>query len=549
MEHILKPGTGTGLKALSRVKKLSISVVVIIWIIATSACSLSTYYVSALDLTATAGYAALTPLPATEEALAINAEVVSEPTPELAETESAISFLAETPATPEPLDSSPVPTATRNLTPKPPIIYYSQAGDTLPVLAARFGVEAGEIQAQTNVSATGLISPKTLLIIPDYYGATIASDPVLPDSEIVYSPSTLDFNIESFVKQANGYLSSYREYRIDRWYSGSEIIEMVAIQDSINPRLLLALLEYQSHWVYGKPENLAQQNYPLGYILGEREGLYKQLTYGVQTIAMGYYGWREGRITEIVFKDGTQHRIAPNLNAGSASIQQFFASFYDQERWLGTLYGPDSLPDLYERMFGSPWLRAQTVEPLFPINLSQPKLEFPFEPGKIWSYTGGPHPAWGLKGAWAAIDFAPASDEHGCVKSDKWVTASAPGLVVRTSTGVVVVDMDGDGYEQTGWVMLYLHIASLGKVEKGTFLEQDQKIGHPSCEGGSATGTHVHIARKFNGEWIPADGPMPFELSGWIVHKGDKVYEGTMTNGEKLITARTYGSFETVIIR
>ena len=100
----------------------------------------------------------------------------------------------------------------------------------MPVLAARFGVEAGEIQAQTNVSATGLISPKTLLIIPDYYGATIASDPVLPDSEIVYSPSTLDFNIESFVKQANGYLSSYREYRIDRWYSGSEIIEMVAIQ-------------------------------------------------------------------------------------------------------------------------------------------------------------------------------------------------------------------------------------------------------------------------------------------------------------------------------
>ena len=326
-------------------------------------------------------------------------------------------------------------------------------------------------------------------------------------------------------------------------------MKWLLFKDSINPRLLLALLEYQSHWVYGKPENLAQQNYPLGYILGEREGLYKQLTYGVQTIAMGYYGWREGRITEIVFKDGNQHRIAPNLNAGSASIQQFFASFYDQERWLGTLYGPDSLPDLYERMFGSPWLRAQTVEPLFPINLSQPKLEFPFEAGKIWSYTGGPHPAWGLQGAWAAIDFAPASDEHGCVKSDKWVTASAPGLVVRTSTGVVVVDMDGDGYEQTGWVMLYLHIASLGKVEKGTFLEQDQKIGHPSCEGGSATGTHVHIARKFNGEWIPADGPMPFELSGWIVQKGDKVYEGTMTNGEKLITARTYGSFETVIIR
>jgi hypothetical protein len=97
--------------------------------------------------------------------------------------------------------------------------------------------------------------------------------------------------------------------------------------------------------------------------------------------------------------------------------------------------------------------------------------------------------------------------------------------------------------------MLYLHIASSGKVEKGAYLEQDQKIGHPSCEGGSATGTHVHIARKFNGEWIPADGPLPFELGGWVVHKGDLVYEGTMTRGDDVITARTYGSFETIITR
>ena len=76
---------------------------------------------------------------------------------------------------------------------------------------------------------------------------------------------------------------------------------------------------------------------------------------------------------------------------------------------------------------------------------------------------------------------------------------------------------------------MYLHIATEGKVEKGTYLDQDQIIGHPSCEGGSSTGTHVHIARKYNGEWISADGPLPFTLSGWVVHQGTKVYEGTMT--------------------
>jgi hypothetical protein len=30
------------------------------------------------------------------------------------------------------------------------------------------------------------------------------------------------------------------------------------------------------------------------------------------------------------------------------------------------------------------------------------------------------------------------------------------------------------------------------------------RIGHPSCEGGAANATHVHIARRYNGEWIPA---------------------------------------------
>ena len=34
-------------------------------------------------------------------------------------------------------------------------------------------------------------------------------------------------------------------------------------------------------------------------------------------------------------------------------------------------------------------------------------------------------------------------------------------------------------------------------------------LGHPSCEGGNVTGTHVHLARKFNGEWIGAGGRMP----------------------------------------
>jgi len=112
-----------------------------------------------------------------------------------------------------------------------------------------------------------------------------------------------------------------------------------------------------------------------------------------------------------------------------------------------------------------------------------------------------------------------------------------------------VLDLDGDGYEQTGWVILYLHIASDGKVEKGTYLDQDDLIGHPSCEGGSATGTHVHIARKYNGEWIAADGPLAFNLSGWVAYNGDKPYQGKLVRKDAVVLAMRYGSFESQITR
>ena len=34
------------------------------------------------------------------------------------------------------------------------------------------------------------------------------------------------------------------------------------MENSTNPRLLLTLLEYQSQWVFGSPDNLAKTDYP-----------------------------------------------------------------------------------------------------------------------------------------------------------------------------------------------------------------------------------------------------------------------------------------------
>lgn len=478
----------------------------------------------------------LEPLPATENPS--NPEIVETL---IAETTRAPTDNPETLDTPTPT-SQPVNTA--------PILYYTQAADTLPVVAVRFGVQPEEITSPDPIPETALLPPNQLLIIPRRLANTTSSQHLIPDSEVVYSPSAIDFDVKTYVDEAGGYLSTYSDWlQTTKTTTGAEIIERVAIENSINPRLLLALLEYQSHWVYGQPANMAEADYPMGLIDLNEKGLYHQLVWAVNQLSIGYYSWREGRLTELQFSGGITAQLAPDLNAGSAALQYYFAQRYDGEQWVQALNSNEGFPALYESMFGSPWIRAQAVEPLYPPGLEQIPMTLPFQVDRLWSFSGGPHGAWEHDGSYAALDFAPASSESGCVESSAWVTASASGLVVRSGNGVVVLDLDGDGYEQTGWALLYLHVSAKKRVPVGTWVDVGHPLGHPSCEGGMATGTHVHIARKYNGEWIAADGPMPFVLSGWQAHAGKEAYLGTLTREGDTIPANTFGSFETNIMR
>ena len=237
-------------------------------------------------------------------------------------------------------------------------------------------------------------------------------------------------------------------------------------------------------------------------------------------------------------------------------VQKALSASQDADTWQPAIDPGSGLPALILELFGDPWQRDAASGVLVPGALAQPVLELPFEPGVLWSYSSGPHPAWGTMGAQAALDFAPAVPISGCVQTDAWVVAMADGLVVRSELGVVVQDLylsqaeqPIDGLEQTGWAILYLHVADRQRVEKGTYLKAGDRIGHPSCEGGRANGTHVHVARKYNGEWMAAAGPVPFVLSGWTAHAGDAPYKGTLTMGKTTLEAHPNGSRQTQIVK
>jgi murein DD-endopeptidase MepM/ murein hydrolase activator NlpD len=172
-------------------------------------------------------------------------------------------------------------------------------------------------------------------------------------------------------------------------------------------------------------------------------------------------------------------------------------------------------------------------------------MQLPFEPGVTWAFTGGPHGGWDASSAWGALDFAPPLEGMGCDSSDLWVTAVADGYIVRAGNGAVIQDLDNDGYEQTGWNVLYMHMAEDGRVQPNTYVYAGDRIGHPSCEGGISNATHLHLARKYNGEWISADANLPFNLDGWISSGNGIYYDGFLSRGGTTLQAEE-GVFEGV---
>lgn len=460
----------------------------------------------------------------------------STPVPSVPEPPAAIPSAAAGPfATLTPLPDYP-PSVGDNYT------YSVRWGDTAQSVALRFMVDLDVITAQTG-TGEGYLNPGSTLVIPKKLSYTTLPYPLLPDSELVYSPSAIGFDLSAYIQQAGGFLSTYTEEYNGEVISGAQAIQRVAEELSVNPRLLLALLEYRSGWVFGQPPNQNAEIYPIGFYVPNRTGLFEEIKITATQLNVGYYGWRQGTLLHVIYPEGQQLRISPDLNAGSASLLHLFGLFFkDPEDWRNALYGPRSFPALYQRMYGDPWVRAAAVEPLLPVGLVQPTLELPFEVGVRWKFTGGPHDAWNAGTPRGALDFAPPNgSEPICQVSSDWVTAAAPGLIARSAYSAVALDLDGDGYEQTGWVIVHLHLASSERVPAGTQVALGDRLGHPSCESGISTARHLHISRKYNGEWLPAVGALPFILGGWQALASDNNYTGDIVKDGVLLAPSMYG--------
>lgn len=430
--------------------------------------------------------------------------------------------------------------------------YTVQSGDTLSLIALRNNTTIEVLVSLNALPNPDILEVGQILNLPATTTVATSDELLLPDQLLIRGPSASTFNVAGFINQQPGHIRTITEMIGTELtlYSASEIVQRVALEFSVDPRLLLATLEYRAGWLTQSTITEPQNTYPIVDTLAvdgvDRRGLYRQLAWTANQLNWGFYSWKYYSNQFITFPTGERITLGAALNAGTVGLRYLVSRFSTANDWETDVRG---LLATYQRFFALPELSP--TDYITEVNIQQPVLELPFRTGDIWFYTGGHHGGWGRGSAWGAVDFAPPDDRPpgspSCYVSEFPVTAVADGIIARSGDGTVILDLDGDGNESTGWTILYLHIATDGRIAPGLTVGMGDPIGFASCEGGVSNATHMHIARRYNGEWIPnacddcLQPRMPFPafvMSGWSFYGlADQEYQGYATLSGNLIVA------------
>lgn len=424
------------------------------------------------------------------------------------------------------------------------------AGETLTRIAALYDVSMDALINANELPNPDYLEVGQVINLPQAPVDYTPSFRMLPDSRLVRSIGSYRFDVEAFLRSQAGALAEISVLTPTRLADGSQrndaltasqIIDRVSREYSVDARLLLVFLEHFARLVTVPAEDedaLLHPFLPPEPSAGAaRAGLYNQLSWLANQLNMGYYDWKYRGKTILETAEGSRLFFHPDLNAGAIAGQFAAAQISEGAEWESDV-GESGLHATYRRLFGDLFNDAFETAPA---DLRQPELTLPFPRGDLWRFTGGFHGGWGNGSAWSAIDFAPPDeiDAGWCYTSKFPTTAIARGVVARLDDGVVVLDLDGDGDEGSGWTILYLHISPHDALREGQIVDAGNILGFVSCAGGFSTATHLHIARRYNGEWIPADcnrcpsgrDAPPFVMGDWqVVGLGRQLYQGFLVN-------------------
>src|SRR6185295_18594865 len=111
-----------------------------------------------------------------------------------------------TPSGPTATPIQPTPNATYP-PPRKTVNYTVQAGDSLNSIAASYGVNIDQVLAlNTGLSADTPIFPGQIMALPALPSRTTPHFKMVPDSELVNSPSASHFDVAAYIKFQPGFI-------------------------------------------------------------------------------------------------------------------------------------------------------------------------------------------------------------------------------------------------------------------------------------------------------------------------------------------------------
>jgi len=331
---------------------------------------------------------------------------------------------------------------------------------------------------------------------------------LISDGQFVWGPNVGDFDIGAFLADRGSPLA---EYAAD--------IELWAGYSSVNPKVLIAVLELRNGWVSG-----------ISYSISEDE-----IRSTIEDTAMGLastfyehlhtWGARRPAFTPItsfgptvLLQDGSAASLDPSQSSGTVALVAAMAADIApaglETKFAG---GARDFRTIFGAFFPESALLDTSNEVVTQNTPPDTLFQLPFPLGAEW-VASGPH-SWNGGSSlppFSSIDFFTGGGV--CLAPpNQYAVAAAYGSVTRPSGYSCWLEIDHGG----GWVTSYYHLQNL---YSGAPLGRNAKVGTIGCEtcaGGFSTGPHVHFALKYNGAYVSLEG---VKLSGWTVHVGSVPY-------------------------
>jgi murein DD-endopeptidase MepM/ murein hydrolase activator NlpD len=339
-----------------------------------------------------------------------------------------------------------------------------------------------------------------------------------PEPEkVFFDPQRFSYEPDFYVPEIQHFLSEYPGPLKDEYvqvgdqnHSFAEVLVKTSTLYSLNPTILLALLEQQSALLSTADPTEEQLAHAMGF--AEPSELYNQFNQAAIELRLALRDYavhaESGSLPPLIFQDGTQESVPSDIHLSRYVLSRLFAKTNT----------PDQLPTklttfftIYTQLFGDPqippdnWSHPSAPFLTMPMERKIQVTSFfdhdtPFlqENGQMVSF-------WGIADSDLPYDGHPGWD-YGMLPPDK-VLAAADGSVVfagnshdgcETVARAVILD------HHNGYRTLYWHLDSVS-VEMGQDVARGTPLGIAG-ETGCAQGPHLHFQVQYLGRDVDPYG-------------------------------------------